>query len=42
MFHKDALKNVDANLCMFHDQALIPVKSSDFYGSINYTAGLLL
>ena len=40
MFHKDALKNVDANLCMFHDQALIPVKSFDFYGSINYTAGL--
>ena len=35
MFHKDALKNVDANLCMFHDQALIPVKSFDFYGSIN-------
>ena len=40
MFHKDALKKVDANLCMFHDQALIPVKSFDFYGSINYTAGL--
>lgn len=40
MFHKDALRNVDANLCMFHDQALIPVKSFDFYGSINYTAGL--
>ena len=40
MFHKDALKKVDANLCMFHDQALIPVKSIDFYGSINYTAGL--
>ena len=40
MFHKDALKKVDANLCMFHDQALIPVKSFDFYGSINFTAGL--
>ena len=40
MFHKDALKNIDANLCMFHDQALIPIKSSDFYGSINFTAGL--
>ena len=35
MFHKEALKNIDANLCMFHDQALIPIKSSDFYGSIN-------
>ena len=40
MFHQDALKNIDANLCMFHDQALIPIKSSDFYGSINFTAGL--
>ena len=40
MFHPDALKNIDANLCMFHDQALIPIKSSDFYGSINFTAGL--
>ena len=40
MFHKEALKNSDANLCMFHDQALIPIKSSDFYGSINFTAGL--
>ena len=27
MFHKEALKNIDANLCMFHDQALIPIKS---------------
>ncbi len=40
MFHQDALKDIDANLCMFHDQALIPIKSSDFYGSINFTAGL--
>ena len=40
MFHNEALKNIDANLCMFHDQALIPIKSSDFYGSINFTAGL--
>jgi len=40
MFHKEALKKIDANLCMFHDQALIPIKSSDFYGSINFTAGL--
>ena len=40
IFHNEALKNIDANLCMFHDQALIPIKSSDFYGSINFTAGL--
>ena len=40
MFHNEALKCADGILCMYHDQALIPVKSSDFYGSINYTAGL--
>ena len=40
MFHNEALKGIDGILCMYHDQALIPIKSSDFYGSINYTAGL--
>ena len=25
---------------MFHDQALIPLKTIDFYGGINFTAGL--
>ena len=40
MFHNEALKCADGILCMYHDQALIPVKSSDFYGSVNYTAGL--
>ena len=40
MFHKEELKKDDAKLCMYHDQALIPIKSLDFYGSINFTAGL--
>ena len=40
MFHKEELKKDDAKLCMYHDQALIPIKSIDFYGSINFTAGL--
>ena len=40
MFHKGELKKDDAKLCMYHDQALIPIKSLDFYGSINFTAGL--
>jgi 4-hydroxythreonine-4-phosphate dehydrogenase len=25
---------------MYHDQALIPVKTIDFYNTINFTAGL--
>ena len=25
---------------MYHDQALIPLKTVDFYGGINFTAGL--
>ena len=25
---------------MYHDQALIPLKTIDFYGGINFTAGL--
>jgi 4-hydroxythreonine-4-phosphate dehydrogenase len=40
MFHKEQLEKDDAKLCMYHDQALIPIKSLDFYGSINFTAGL--
>jgi len=40
MFHKEELKKDDAKLCMYHDQALIPIKSLDFYGSINFTAGI--
>lgn len=40
LFHKDARRTYDAVLCMYHDQALIPVKSLDFYGGVNVTLGL--
>jgi 4-hydroxythreonine-4-phosphate dehydrogenase len=40
MFHADARRSYDAALCMYHDQALIPVKTLDFYGAVNVTLGL--
>ena len=40
LFNKDNLKEYDARLCMFHDQALIPIKTLDFFNGINFTAGL--
>ena len=39
-FTQKNLKTYDAVLCMYHDQALIPVKTIDFYNTINFTAGL--
>ena len=40
MFHGEARAGYDAALCMYHDQALIPVKTIDFYGAVNVTLGL--
>ncbi len=40
MFHEDARENYDAALCMYHDQALIPVKTLDFHNGVNITLGL--
>ena len=40
LFHEDARKHYDAVLSMYHDQALIPVKTLDFYGGVNITLGL--
>jgi len=40
MFHKQARKNYDVALCMYHDQALIPVKTLGFDSSVNVTLGL--
>ncbi len=40
LFHADARKTYDAALCMYHDQALIPVKMLDFWGGVNITLGL--
>ncbi len=39
-FHPEARATYDAILCMYHDQALIPVKTLDFHGGINVTLGL--
>ena len=30
----------DAAICMYHDQALIPIKTIDFAGGVNVTLGL--
>ena len=40
LFHEDRHNDYDAVLTMYHDQALIPVKTIDFYGSVNITLGL--
>ena len=40
LFHPAARARYDAAVCMYHDQALIPVKSIDFAGSVNVTLGL--
>ena len=39
-FHAEARSQYDAILCMYHDQALIPVKTLDFHGGVNCTLGL--
>ena len=40
MFHTDALAQYDAAVCMYHDQALIPIKTLDFDKGVNVTLGL--
>ena len=40
MFHEDARATYDAAICLYHDQALIPVKTLDFWGGVNATLGL--
>lgn len=40
MFHAAARTGYDAALCMYHDQALIPLKTIDFAGGVNITLGL--
>jgi 4-hydroxythreonine-4-phosphate dehydrogenase len=39
-FFSEARAGYDAILCMYHDQALIPVKTLDFHGGVNVTLGL--
>ena len=40
MFHARARQNYDAAICMYHDQALIPIKTLDFDRGVNITLGL--
>jgi 4-hydroxythreonine-4-phosphate dehydrogenase len=40
LFHAAARTTYDAALCMYHDQALIPIKTVDFAGGVNVTLGL--
>ncbi len=40
LFHTDARARYDAAVCLYHDQALIPVKTLDFWGGMNITLGL--
>lgn len=40
LFPPEARDRYDAALCMYHDQALIPVKMLDFWGGVNVTLGL--
>jgi 4-hydroxythreonine-4-phosphate dehydrogenase len=39
-FFPQARDSYDVILCMYHDQALIPVKTLDFHGGVNVTLGL--
>jgi 4-hydroxythreonine-4-phosphate dehydrogenase len=40
MFHEEARAKYDAALCMYHDQALIPLKTLAFWDGVNITLGL--
>ena len=40
LFHPEARTRYDAAVCLYHDQALIPVKTVDFWGGVNVSLGL--
>jgi 4-hydroxythreonine-4-phosphate dehydrogenase len=40
MFHASARSRYDVAVCMYHDQALIPIKTLDFDRGVNVTLGL--
>lgn len=40
MFHAEARSGYDVAVCMYHDQALVPIKTIDFARGVNVTAGL--
>ena len=39
-FFKNIREKYDGILCLYHDQGLSPIKTLDFFNSINVTAGL--
>ena len=40
LFHARARAQYDVSICMYHDQALIPIKTLDFDRGVNVTLGL--
>jgi len=40
MFHPEARAQYDAAICMYHDQALVPLKALAFWTGVNVTLGL--
>ena len=42
LFHRVARERYDVAICMYHDQALIPLKALDFDRGVNITLGLPL
>ena len=40
LFYSEKRDSYDVVLCMYHDQALIPVKTIDFFRTVNITLGL--
>ena len=40
LFHEAARARYDVAICMYHDQALIPIKTLDFDNGVNVTLGL--
>ena len=40
LFHDEARRGYDGVICQYHDQALIPLKTLDFWGGVNITLGL--
>ncbi|WP_370931115.1 4-hydroxythreonine-4-phosphate dehydrogenase PdxA [Bartonella sp. DGB1] len=40
LFHSEARQKYDVALCIYHDQALIPIKTLHFHDAVNITLGL--
>ncbi|WP_374570145.1 4-hydroxythreonine-4-phosphate dehydrogenase PdxA [Phenylobacterium sp.] len=40
LFPPEMRERYDAAICLYHDQALIPIKMLDFWGGVNVTLGL--